>query len=172
MKKILIVEDERDMVTGLQFNLEARDYHVIAAYDGEEGYQKSENVPISLNFYLSKNLGGNRKGLKSSPFVATPELMVFYNEDYILSRAGINFQHTDKSYGAFIQNDFTNKIHSMGGKLGYRLNTMHIQLSTGIGIPGLSEETAITCELSLSVIIPPVHYSKSFPWAGEMLKRK
>jgi DNA-binding response OmpR family regulator len=41
MKKILIVENEKDMVTGLKFNLEARDYAVIAAYDGEEGYQKA-----------------------------------------------------------------------------------------------------------------------------------
>lgn len=41
MKKILIVEDEKDMVTGLKFNLEARDYAVIAAYDGEAGYQKA-----------------------------------------------------------------------------------------------------------------------------------
>jgi two-component system alkaline phosphatase synthesis response regulator PhoP len=41
MKKILIVEDERDMVTGLKFNLEARDYTVIAAYDGETGIQKA-----------------------------------------------------------------------------------------------------------------------------------
>ena len=41
MKKILIVEDEKDMVTGLKFNLEARDYVVIAAYDGEAGYQKA-----------------------------------------------------------------------------------------------------------------------------------
>jgi DNA-binding response OmpR family regulator len=41
MKKILIVEDEKDMVTGLKFNLEARDYTVIVAYDGEAGYQKA-----------------------------------------------------------------------------------------------------------------------------------
>ena len=41
MKKILIVEDEKDMVTGLKFNLEARDYTVVAAYDGETGYQKA-----------------------------------------------------------------------------------------------------------------------------------
>ena len=39
MNKILIVEDEKDMVTGLKFNLEARDYTVIAAYDGETGYR-------------------------------------------------------------------------------------------------------------------------------------
>jgi DNA-binding response OmpR family regulator len=41
MKKILIVEDEKDMVTGLKFNIEARDYAVIVAYDGETGYQKA-----------------------------------------------------------------------------------------------------------------------------------
>jgi len=41
MKKILIVEDEKDMVTGLKFNLEARDYAVIVAYDGVTGYQKA-----------------------------------------------------------------------------------------------------------------------------------
>ena len=41
MKKILIIEDEKDMVTGLKFNLEARDFSVIAAYDGETGYQKA-----------------------------------------------------------------------------------------------------------------------------------
>jgi DNA-binding response OmpR family regulator len=41
MKKILIIEDEKDMVTGLKFNLEARDYTVIVAYDGETGYQKA-----------------------------------------------------------------------------------------------------------------------------------
>ena len=41
MKKILIVEDEKDMVTGLKFNLAARDYIVITAYDGDAGYQKA-----------------------------------------------------------------------------------------------------------------------------------
>ena len=41
MKKILIVEDEKDMVTGLKFNLEARNYNVITAYDGETGCQKA-----------------------------------------------------------------------------------------------------------------------------------
>ena len=43
MKKILIVEDEKDMVTGLKFNLEARDYTVLAAFDGEEGYRLAIN---------------------------------------------------------------------------------------------------------------------------------
>ena len=41
MKKILIIEDEENMVEGLRFNLEARDYVVIAALDGETGLKKA-----------------------------------------------------------------------------------------------------------------------------------
>ena len=40
MKKILIIEDEKNMIEGLRFNLEARDYHVIAAFDGEDRIKK------------------------------------------------------------------------------------------------------------------------------------
>jgi DNA-binding response OmpR family regulator len=40
-KKILIIEDEENMVEGLRFNLEARDYLVIAAPDGETGLNKA-----------------------------------------------------------------------------------------------------------------------------------
>jgi two-component system alkaline phosphatase synthesis response regulator PhoP len=57
MKKILIIEDEKDMVTGLKFNLEARDYTVIAAYDGEAGYRKAlEEQPdlVLLDLMLPK----------------------------------------------------------------------------------------------------------------------
>jgi two-component system alkaline phosphatase synthesis response regulator PhoP len=36
-QKILLIEDEKDMVTGLRFNLEVRDYEVSAAPDGETG---------------------------------------------------------------------------------------------------------------------------------------
>jgi DNA-binding response OmpR family regulator len=57
MKKILIIEDEKDMVTGLKFNLEARDYSVITAFDGEAGYQKAlEEMPdlVILDLMLPK----------------------------------------------------------------------------------------------------------------------
>ncbi len=57
MKKILIVEDEKDMVTGLKFNLEARDYAVSVAYDGEAGYQKAvQEMPdlVILDLMLPK----------------------------------------------------------------------------------------------------------------------
>ena len=57
MKKILIIEDERDMVTGLKFNLEARDYMVSAAYDGEEGIRKAVELKpdmVLLDIMLPK----------------------------------------------------------------------------------------------------------------------
>ena len=57
MKKILIVEDEKDMVEGLRFNLEARDYSVISAFDGETGYQRAlEDQPdlVILDIMLPK----------------------------------------------------------------------------------------------------------------------
>jgi DNA-binding response OmpR family regulator len=41
MNKILIIEDEHDMVEGLKFNLEARNYIVITSYDGETGWRKA-----------------------------------------------------------------------------------------------------------------------------------
>jgi DNA-binding response OmpR family regulator len=39
--RILIVEDEENMATGLKFNLEARGYRAEVALDGEEGYRKA-----------------------------------------------------------------------------------------------------------------------------------
>ena len=40
LKKILLIDDERDMVQLLQIELEKENYNVIRAYDGEEGFAK------------------------------------------------------------------------------------------------------------------------------------
>lgn len=40
LKKVLLIDDERDMVQLLQIELEKEDYNVIYAYDGEEGFAK------------------------------------------------------------------------------------------------------------------------------------
>ena len=48
IKKILIIEDEENMVEGLKFNLEARDYLVTAALDGETGLKKAEEEQPDL----------------------------------------------------------------------------------------------------------------------------
>ena len=43
--KILIVEDERDIVEFLTYNLELENFTVIAAHDGEEGLKKMSEKP-------------------------------------------------------------------------------------------------------------------------------
>lgn len=47
-KKILIVEDEAQLVEMLKMRLEASDYEVIVAYDGQEGLQKAREKKPSL----------------------------------------------------------------------------------------------------------------------------
>jgi len=60
MAKILIVEDQKDMVTGLVFNLEAQGHKVSAAYDGEAGLSSAEREKpdlIVLDIMLPKKDG-------------------------------------------------------------------------------------------------------------------
>ena len=42
-KKVLIVEDELDMVDMLKVRLEANNYEVITSSDGEEGFKKAKS---------------------------------------------------------------------------------------------------------------------------------
>ncbi len=56
-KKILVVDDEEEMVMAVQARLEANGYEVVTAYDGEEGLKKarSENPDlIILDLMLPK----------------------------------------------------------------------------------------------------------------------
>lgn len=60
MAKILIVEDQKDMVTGLVFNLEAQGHKVSAAFDGQEGLASAERENpdlIILDIMLPKKDG-------------------------------------------------------------------------------------------------------------------
>lgn len=47
-RKILLVEDERDLVETLAFRLKAEDYEVIKAYDGQEGLDKAHSESPDL----------------------------------------------------------------------------------------------------------------------------
>ncbi len=54
--KILIVEDERDIVEFLTYNLELENFTVIAAHDGEEGLRKMAEKPdiVLLDIMMPK----------------------------------------------------------------------------------------------------------------------
>jgi len=79
MSKILIVEDEPDMVTGLRDNFELEGYKVSVARDGEEGLKKAlEEMPdlIVLDLMLPKMSGLDVcRNLRKSNFLA-PILML------------------------------------------------------------------------------------------------
>lgn len=57
-KKILIIDDERDLVETLTFRLEAAGYEISAAYDGQEGLEKARELEpdlILLDVMMPKN---------------------------------------------------------------------------------------------------------------------
>jgi len=47
-KKILLVDDEKDLVETLAFRLEASNYEVVKAHDGQDGLDKARSVHPDL----------------------------------------------------------------------------------------------------------------------------
>lgn len=121
--------------------------------------------PASLTLYVAKNREGYQKGLKSKPFVFIPELVLYYQEDFILSRIHAYIELTNATFGAFLQSDFTHNNHALGGTIGIASGNLRIDLSAGAGLPGISDNTAFCGELSLKLVVPRVDYSKINPWA-------
>ena len=68
-KRILLVEDEKDLVKMVSFRLEQSGYEVTTAFDGEEGYRLAkETIPdlILLDLMLPKMNGYKMCGLLKS----------------------------------------------------------------------------------------------------------
>lgn len=80
-KKILIVDDEKDLVETITFRLEASGYEVIAAYDGQEGLDKarSEHPDLILLDVMMPKMDGYQvcRLLKfDEDFQKTPVIML------------------------------------------------------------------------------------------------
>ena len=68
-KKVLIVDDEKDLVETVVFQLQEAGYEVISAYDGQEGLDKARKVKpdlIVLDLMLPKMDGYKVCGLLKS----------------------------------------------------------------------------------------------------------
>jgi DNA-binding response OmpR family regulator len=79
METILIIEDEKDVVTGLTFNLEARGYRVLAAYDGDKGYRSAlDEHPdlVILDLMLPRRNGYEVCRLLKEEIPAVPIIML------------------------------------------------------------------------------------------------
>lgn len=70
-KRILLVDDEPDVVTVMKFTLETHGFEVITAYDGQEGLEKAKfTFPdmIILDVLMPKMFGDDlAKALKEDP---------------------------------------------------------------------------------------------------------
>lgn len=78
MSKILLVDDEKDIVEFLKYNLEQDDYEVIVGYNGEEALDKLNETPdlIILDIMMPKLDGfetckkiREKKGFENTPII-------------------------------------------------------------------------------------------------------
>lgn len=81
MKRILLIEDEKDMVTAVKFRLEGAGYEVSVAMDGEDGLNKSKNEKpdlILLDLMLPR-INGYKicRILKSDPKYSGIPIIIF-----------------------------------------------------------------------------------------------
>jgi len=80
-KKILIIDDEPDMVTGLQAFLEDNGYEICVAFDGKEGMEvlKRERPDlVTLDLSMPKDTGTRfyRNMTKSKEFKDVPIIII------------------------------------------------------------------------------------------------
>jgi DNA-binding response OmpR family regulator len=129
MKKILIIEDEVNMIEGLRFNLEARDYIVIASLDGETGIKRAieEEPDLILLDLMLPGINGYevcKKLKKSKPEIPIVMLTAKSQESDII---------TGLDLGA---DDYITKPFSILELLA-RINAMLRRTSTNSTIPDL-----------------------------------
>lgn len=79
-KRILLVDDEKDLVETVQFRLEANGYEVISAGDGQEGFNKARSEKpdlIILDLMLPKMDGYKVCGLlkKDTRYATIPVIL-------------------------------------------------------------------------------------------------
>lgn len=91
-KRILIVDDETDIVVLMKFTLEAHGFEVITAYDGEDGLAKAKTYKpdlIILDVLMPKMLGDEvAKQLKAEPECGSIPIIFLTNipGDYLGAR--------------------------------------------------------------------------------------
>jgi len=126
-----------------------------------------EIEPFDFILYFALKKRGNRNGLVSTPFKMYPEAILFYQERNILSRVSLKVEHVDQTLGLFLQNNFFNQIHLVGGTYGWRFENISINLTAGLGVPEISKKISFSGEVTLGLTVPPIQRSEKNPWATQ-----
>lgn len=106
-KKILLVDDEPDIVVVMKFTLETNGFEVITAYDGDEGWQKAKEYKpdlIILDVLMPKMLGDDLAAkLKGDPDTGRIPIIFLTNlpTHFLTGRSGLNDELEFDSRGNF-----------------------------------------------------------------------
>ena len=114
--------------------------------------------------HLSRLSGGRKKGLVSKTFVTRPQLVLLYANKSLISRAELNMEEVNYTWSVFVQNNYSDNLHGLGGTFGWKIDKLHLNLSIGTGIPGITDAIPFFGEVSMEFIIPPFYFSEENPW--------
>lgn len=124
-----------------------------------------EKAGPQLIFYYAQNQKGKQNGLISQPYRASPEIVILYSNQAILSRAGLRFENVNNTYAIFLQNNYTSNFHGLGLTYGWRFGNFELNLTGGSAYSFSTEDVGGFGEATLRLVIPYVHFDKKNPWA-------
>lgn len=135
--------------------------HIDIATEGEPSPGNSPEVI----FYLSRLTDAKQNGLISKPFKIKPELVILYSGEIFLTRALLEISTIKHNYGLYVQNNFSNDLHGIGGIYGWNFRRFKLSLSAGSGYSFNTENAAFFGEISLALMLPYTHFDKKNPWS-------
>jgi len=129
----------------------------------DEESTQNLNEPVFV-MHVSQLSGGRKKGLVSKPYKLRPQLLLLHSNDIFMSRAELNFEEVYNTYSIFIQNDFTQNLHGIGGTYGWKINNFRLNIAAGMSVPVISDNVTFFGEATFGLIIPAVFYNEKNPW--------
>lgn len=130
----------------------------------DEGEPPPDNSPEVILYY-SKQIDGTQLGLVSKPYELSPEIVIQYSGQIFMTRALLQISDIKHTYGFYIQNNFTNNLHGIGGLYGWNFNRFNLSLSSGSAYNFNGENFSFFGEISLRLKLPYTHFDKNKPWA-------
>jgi len=153
---------------GLLWSSAETEWGIAASYTFQQSLTETKNIrkqtPYHFIFHITRKMKGIKEGLVSQPFRASPELIFLYTDNLILSRAGFKMERTDYVTGIYLQNNYSQNIHGIGGAYGWNFGNFRIHFFAGAAYSIPNNKTAFFAEGSLGLRIPYVHFEEKKPW--------
>jgi hypothetical protein len=134
--------------------------HFIADPDPFPDFQ-----PFHLLIHASQKTRGNQNGLESKPFKASPELVIMYSNQQLITRAGFRMVQVGNLMALFVQNNFTDNIHGIAGIFGFKSESLNVSLTAGGAYSIQTKKPSLFGEISLGYVIPYNFVNDDNPWA-------